>query len=52
VSLGWAGGGTWLSMRGIWRRIARTWAERTNALGTQLVAAAQRAVETARKDSG
>ena len=48
VSLGWAGGGTWLAMRGIWRRSARSWAPRVDALGLQLVAAAQRAIDAAR----
>jgi len=48
VSLGWAGAGTWVAMRGIWRRVARRWERRTNALGTQLVAAAQRAIDAAR----
>ena len=52
VSLGWAGGGTWLTTRGIWKRVATKWAERTNALGSKLVAAAQRAIDAARKDSG
>ena len=48
VSLGWAGAGTWVAMRGIWRRVARRWEERANRLGTQLVAAAQRAIDAAR----
>ena len=48
VSLGWASAGTWVAMRGIWRRIARSWAPRVDALGAQLVAAAQRAIDAAR----
>jgi len=52
VSLGWAGAGSWAAMRGIWRRVARRWADRANALGMELVAAAQRAIEAARTDSG
>jgi hypothetical protein len=48
VSLGWAGVGSWVAMRGIWRRLARRWEERANGLGTQLVAAAQRAIDAAR----
>ena len=51
VSLGWAGAGTWVAMRGIWRRLARRWDERATALGTQLVAAAQRAIDAARTDT-
>ena len=51
VSLGWAGSGTWLAMRGIWRRVARKWVARTDALGQEIVAVAQRAIEAARKDS-
>ena len=51
VSLGWAGAGSWVAMRGIWRRLARRWEERANALGTQLVGAAQRAIEVARTDT-
>lgn len=51
VSLGWAGGGSWLALRTAWRRIARPWAARADALGAQLVEAAQRAIDAARKDS-
>lgn len=51
VSLGWAGAGTWVAMRAIWRRMARRWEDRTNALGTQLVTAAQRAIDAARTDN-
>ena len=51
VSLGWAGAGSWVAMRGIWRRLARKWDERATALGTQLVAAAQRAIDAARTDT-
>jgi hypothetical protein len=51
VSLGWAGMGSWVAMRGIWRRVARRWADRANALGMELVAAAQHAIEAARTDS-
>jgi len=51
VSLSWAGMGSWLAMRGIWRRIARSWAPRAQSLGVQLVAAAQRAIDPARKDT-
>ena len=51
VSLGWAGSGSWLTMRGIWRRLARRWADRANALGMEVVAAAQRAIEAARTDT-
>jgi hypothetical protein len=38
-------------MRGIWRRIAKSWAPRVEVLGLQLVDAAQRAIDAARKDS-
>jgi hypothetical protein len=51
VSLGWAGAGSWVAMRGIWRRLARRRDERATALGTQLVAAAQRAIDAARSDN-
>jgi hypothetical protein len=51
VSLAWAGAGSWVAMRAIWRRIARSWAPRTTALGTELVAIAQRAIDTERKDT-
>ena len=51
VSLGWAGAGSWVAMRGIWRRLARKWDERATDLGAQLVAAAQRAIDAARSDS-
>lgn len=51
VSATWAGMGSWLAMRGIWRRIARKWAPRAEGLGRQLVAAAQRAIDAARKDT-
>jgi hypothetical protein len=51
VSLGWAGAGSWVAMRGIWRRLARRWEERANALGTRLVDAAQRAIDGARTDN-
>jgi len=51
VSLGWAGAGSWVAMRGIWRRLARRWEERASVLGTQLVAAAQRAIDAARTDT-
>jgi len=51
VSLAWAGAGSWVAMRAIWRRIARSWAPRTTALGTELVAIAQRAIEAERKDT-
>jgi hypothetical protein len=52
VSLGWAGSGSWLAMRGIWRRVARQWVARTDALGQEIVAVAQRAIDAARTDSG
>lgn len=51
VSLGWAGGGSWLALRTAWRRVARPWAARADALGARLVAAAQRAIDDARKDT-
>jgi len=51
VSLGWAGGASWLLVRSVWRRIARPWAARTEALGAELTEAAQRAIDAARKDS-
>jgi len=51
VAVGWGGAGSWLAMRGIWRRIAKSWAPRVEALGLQLVEAAQRAIDAARKDS-
>jgi hypothetical protein len=51
VSLGWGGAGSWLAMRGIWRRVARRWATHADALGNELVALAQRAIDAARKES-
>jgi hypothetical protein len=51
VSLTWGGAGGWLAMRGIWRRIARTWTPRAQALGAELVAAAQQAIDAARMHS-
>ena len=51
VSLTWGGAGAWLAMRGIWWRIARTWAPRAQALGAELVAAAQQAIDAARMHS-
>lgn len=51
VSISWGGGGSLLAMRGIWRRIAGKWAPRAHALGMQLVAAAQRAIDAARMDT-
>ena len=51
VSLGWAGIGSWAAMRGIWRRSARSWPNRVDALGKELVAVAQRAIEAARTES-
>jgi hypothetical protein len=51
VSLGWGGAGSWLAMRGIWRRVARRWASTADALGNELVAVAQRAIDAARNDS-
>jgi hypothetical protein len=51
VSVSWGGAGSLVAMRGIWRRAARKWGPRAQALGVQLVAAAQRAIEAARKDS-
>jgi hypothetical protein len=48
VSVGWPGVGAWFTMRGIWRRAARPWPERVNALGKALVEAAQRAIDAAR----
>ena len=43
-----ATGTSWLSMRAIWRRIARRHADHTTALSTELVSAARRAVEEGR----
>jgi predicted DNA-binding transcriptional regulator AlpA len=43
--------GSWLAMRGIWRRVARNWAPRARDLGTRLVAAAQQAIDAARKST-
>jgi membrane protein YqaA with SNARE-associated domain len=51
ISISWGGAGAWLAMRGIWRRIARTWVPRAHALGAELVAAAQQAIDAARKHS-
>ena len=51
VSVGWAGVGSFAAMRGIWRRAARPWPEKVQALGKELVAVAQRAIDAARKDS-
>lgn len=51
ASLGWAGGGAWLATRAFWRRLARKWPGNAAALGTELVDAAQRAMDAARKDS-
>ena len=51
VSLGWAGAGTWLATRAIWRRLARKYPRDAAALGTELVEAAQRAEDDARMDS-
>jgi hypothetical protein len=51
VSLTWGGVGSWLAMRGIWRRIARSWAPRAQALGAELVVVAQQAIDAARKHS-
>ena len=48
VSLGWGGAGSVATMRGIWRRMARRWATRADALGKQLVVVAQRAIDEAR----
>ena len=43
-----AAGGSWLTMRETWRRLARRYAERTLALSSALAAAARRAVEEGR----
>ena len=51
VSLGWAGIGSWATMRGVWRRIARKWVGRVDELGRELVTVAQRAIDAARKDT-
>ena len=51
VSVGWAGMGSWATMRGVWRRIARKWAARVEEFGQELVTVAQRAIDAARKDS-
>ena len=51
VSLGWAGGGTWLATRAIWRRLARKYPRDAATLGAVLVEAAQRAEDDARKES-
>ena len=51
VSVGWAGMGSWATMRGVWRRIAKKWAARVEEFGVELVAVAQRAIDAARKHS-
>jgi len=51
VSVGWAGVGSWAAMRGIWRRAARPWPDRVNALGVELVTLSQRAIDAARKQT-
>jgi hypothetical protein len=51
VSVGWPAVGSWMAMRGIWRRAARPWPERVNSLGKELVAVAQHAIAAARKDT-
>jgi hypothetical protein len=51
VSVGWAGVGSWAVMRGMWRRSARPWPERVQALGLELVTVAQRAIDVARNES-
>jgi len=51
VSLGWAGGGTWLATRATWRRLARKYPRDAATLGAVLVEAAQRAEDDARKES-
>ncbi|HEX6054041.1 MAG TPA: hypothetical protein VFZ21_32445 [Gemmatimonadaceae bacterium] len=51
ASIGWGGGGAWLVTRAVWRRLARKWPGSAAALGTELVEAAQHAVDGARKDS-
>lgn len=43
-----ATGSSWISMRVIWRRFARRYAERTTALSAALISAARRAVEEGR----
>ena len=48
AGIGVAGGGAWLSMRSVWRRHSRRFAERTERLGAMLVAAARGAVEDGR----
>jgi len=48
LAIAGGGSGAWLSARSFWKRFARRWSERTNALGTALVAAARRAVEEGR----
>lgn len=48
VSAGWAGMGTWLATRGIWRPLARHWNGRAAEVGARLVDAAQRALAVAR----
>jgi hypothetical protein len=52
VSLGWGGAGAWAAMSAIWRRAARRWPARVDALGQALVVAAQHAIDEARKDNG
>ena len=49
VSLGWASAGRWVTMRTIWRRVARSWAPRATALGVELAGVAQRALDAERK---
>jgi hypothetical protein len=39
------GGGAWVSARAVWQRVARRWVARTDALGSALVAAAQRSLD-------
>lgn len=48
AGLGIGGGGSFLSTRLTWRRFARRYAEQTDTLGSELVAAARRAVEEGR----
>ena len=51
ATIEWAGGGTWLATRAIWRRLARKYPRDAATLGAVLVEAAQRAEDDARKES-
>jgi hypothetical protein len=51
VAIGGAGAGGWLLTRAAWRRFARLWATRADALGTELADAAQREVDAMRTES-